>query len=197
MRAEFRRRRPALRAPRVAAALVVIAAVAACGKKGPPRPPLNLVPDPPQAVTGRRLGDTEFLQMTVPARNANGPGPVAVQRLDIYAASVAADVPVPANKDLLKPAYLIGHIDVRPPVDPDAPPEDTPDTDTRPRPGDVVAFAETRDAAIARLERALAETVVEGVHTTIPLCLEILASHRFRSGHYDIGFLPAMLSSAV
>ena len=61
----------------------------------------------------------------------------------------------------------------------------------------VVAFAETREGAIARLERALAETVVEGVHTTIPLCLEVLASREFRSGRYDIGFLPAMLSSAV
>ncbi|HKU81517.1 MAG TPA: acetyl-CoA carboxylase biotin carboxylase subunit, partial [Candidatus Tumulicola sp.] len=61
----------------------------------------------------------------------------------------------------------------------------------------VVAFAETRDGAIARLERALAETVVEGVPTTIGLCLEVLASHEFRSGRYDIGYLPAMLSSTV
>ncbi|HEY1656475.1 MAG TPA: acetyl-CoA carboxylase biotin carboxylase subunit [Candidatus Tumulicola sp.] len=61
----------------------------------------------------------------------------------------------------------------------------------------VVAYGDAREAAISRLERALGETVVEGVPTTIGLCLEILASHAFRSGHYDIGSLPAMLSSAV
>ncbi len=38
----------------------------------------------------------------------------------------------------------------------------------------IVAFGETRDAAIARMERALRETVVEGVNTTIELCLDII-----------------------
>jgi acetyl-CoA carboxylase biotin carboxylase subunit len=61
----------------------------------------------------------------------------------------------------------------------------------------AVAYGDTRDAAIARMERALRETVVEGVVTTIGLCLEVLASREFRSGHYDVGFLPAMLSSVV
>jgi acetyl-CoA carboxylase biotin carboxylase subunit len=61
----------------------------------------------------------------------------------------------------------------------------------------IVAFAETREAAIARLDRALGETSIEGLHTTIPLCREILASSEFRSGRYDIGFLPAMLGSVV
>jgi acetyl-CoA carboxylase biotin carboxylase subunit len=61
----------------------------------------------------------------------------------------------------------------------------------------VVAYGDTRETAISRLERALGETVVEGVPTTIDLCLEILASRPFRSGHYDVGSLPAMLGSAV
>jgi acetyl-CoA carboxylase biotin carboxylase subunit len=61
----------------------------------------------------------------------------------------------------------------------------------------TVAYGDSRDAAIARMERALRETVIEGVQTTIGLCLEVLASREFRSGRYDIGFLPAMLSSAV
>ena len=60
----------------------------------------------------------------------------------------------------------------------------------------AVAYGDTRDAAIARMERALRETVVEGVGTTIELCLEVLASPEFRSGRYNIGLLPAMLVSA-
>ena len=57
----------------------------------------------------------------------------------------------------------------------------------------IVAYGETRDGAIARMERALRETVVEGVNTTIDACLAILATPEFRSGRYDIGFLPRFL----
>ena len=40
----------------------------------------------------------------------------------------------------------------------------------------IVAFGDTREVAIARMDRALRETLVEGVSTTIDLCLDILAS---------------------
>ena len=59
----------------------------------------------------------------------------------------------------------------------------------------IVAFGDTRDAAIARMERALRETVIEGVHTTTEQCLEILGTPQFRKGEYDIGFLPALLAA--
>jgi acetyl-CoA carboxylase biotin carboxylase subunit len=61
----------------------------------------------------------------------------------------------------------------------------------------VVAFADTREHAIARMERALRETVVDGVSTTIQQCLEILATEQFRAGTYDIGFLPSLLRTPV
>ncbi len=61
----------------------------------------------------------------------------------------------------------------------------------------VIAFANTRDQAIARMERALRETLVEGVATTTEMCLEILATEGFRNGTYDIGFLPRMLAQRV
>ena len=61
----------------------------------------------------------------------------------------------------------------------------------------VVAFGGTRDVAIARMERALRETLVEGVSTTRDLCLEILATPEFRQGRYDIEFLPRRLNSLV
>jgi acetyl-CoA carboxylase biotin carboxylase subunit len=61
----------------------------------------------------------------------------------------------------------------------------------------IIAYGDDRNAAIARMERALRETVVDGVRTTVDLCLEILATPQFREGRYDIGFLPAMLSAAV
>ncbi|MBV9333417.1 MAG: acetyl-CoA carboxylase biotin carboxylase subunit, partial [Candidatus Eremiobacteraeota bacterium] len=57
----------------------------------------------------------------------------------------------------------------------------------------VVAFGDTREVAIARMERALRETLVEGVNTTIAICLEILASPAFRSGRYDVELIPARI----
>jgi acetyl-CoA carboxylase, biotin carboxylase subunit len=61
----------------------------------------------------------------------------------------------------------------------------------------IVAHGETRDVAIARMERALRETVIDGVSTTTDVCLEILATRQFREGRYDISFLPSMLSATV
>ncbi|MBV9272151.1 MAG: acetyl-CoA carboxylase biotin carboxylase subunit, partial [Candidatus Eremiobacteraeota bacterium] len=61
----------------------------------------------------------------------------------------------------------------------------------------IVAFGENRDAAIVRMERALKETVIEGVHTTIDQCLEILGTDEFVSGRYGIEFLPNLLQAAT
>jgi acetyl-CoA carboxylase biotin carboxylase subunit len=55
----------------------------------------------------------------------------------------------------------------------------------------IVAFGTSREAAIERMERALSATVIEGVRTTVGVCQELLRTPEFRSGRYDIGFLPA------
>jgi acetyl-CoA carboxylase biotin carboxylase subunit len=53
----------------------------------------------------------------------------------------------------------------------------------------LIVWDENRHAAIARAERALHETVVEGVPTTRDLALQILASEPFRSGEYSTSTL--------
>jgi acetyl-CoA carboxylase biotin carboxylase subunit len=53
----------------------------------------------------------------------------------------------------------------------------------------VIALAGTRGEAIRRMERALHTFVVEGIRTTIPLHLEVLADERFRSGDISTRFL--------
>jgi predicted small lipoprotein YifL len=113
--------------------------VAGCGKKGPPLPPLNLAPEAPRAVSARRLGDTVYLQLTVPAKSATGPGPYSIDHIDVYAVTLAPGAVPPPNRDLLKPEHVIGKIAVRPPPDPDA---EAPTDDKRPLPGDVVTFVE-------------------------------------------------------
>jgi acetyl-CoA carboxylase biotin carboxylase subunit len=59
----------------------------------------------------------------------------------------------------------------------------------------VIAHAPTRDQAIATLLNALAAMHVEGVKTTIPLHLKVLASPEFRSGRYDTRAIPGWKSA--
>lgn len=121
--------------------LLALTAAAACGKKGPPLAPLNMGPDAPQTVKARRLGDTVYLTMTVPAKAAAGTGPFSVDHLEVYAVTLAPGSLPPADRDLFKPQYVIAKIPVRPPPDPEGPPPEG-EPDTRPAPGDVVTFVE-------------------------------------------------------
>lgn len=56
----------------------------------------------------------------------------------------------------------------------------------------LIVWGQDRDEAIQRMERALAETIVEGIPTTIPFHLKIMANQEFRSGDYDTGLLSRM-----
>jgi len=122
----------------------VLALCAACGKKGPPLAPLNLAPEMPQQASARRLGDSVYIQMKVPAKNATGRGAYSVDHLEVYAATTAPGAGLPKNSDIVKPPELVTKIPVRPPPDPDAPEpdEDEQKKDTRPSPGDDVTFVE-------------------------------------------------------
>jgi acetyl-CoA carboxylase biotin carboxylase subunit len=53
----------------------------------------------------------------------------------------------------------------------------------------LVACAETRDAALARLDAALAGFAVAGVRTSIPFQRWLLRQDAFRAGRVDIGFV--------
>jgi acetyl-CoA carboxylase, biotin carboxylase subunit len=53
----------------------------------------------------------------------------------------------------------------------------------------LVVWDDTRDAAIARAERALRELSVEGIPTTRDVALDILGSPEFRSGDYSTSTL--------
>ena len=66
----------------------------------------------------------------------------------------------------------------------------------------VIVADDTRDAAIARAERALLELEIEGIPTTRNLALDILRSSEFRSGSYSTstlteleGRLPSLVSA--
>ena len=61
----------------------------------------------------------------------------------------------------------------------------------------VIAHGANRDEAIRRMDRALRTFIVEGIQTTIPLHLKILAEKRFRSGDISTTFLDQLQESTV
>jgi biotin carboxylase len=56
----------------------------------------------------------------------------------------------------------------------------------------LIVWDADRATAIARAERALLETLIEGVPTTRDLALEVLSSDPFRSGEYSTSTLDAL-----
>ena len=57
----------------------------------------------------------------------------------------------------------------------------------------LIAHGDDRDTAIARMRNALAEMVVDGIKTNMPLHQEILQHAAFRAGGTDIHYLERRL----
>ena len=53
----------------------------------------------------------------------------------------------------------------------------------------IICWGRDRDEALARMRRALQETVVEGIDTTLSFHLQILADEKFRRGEIHTGYL--------
>ena len=53
----------------------------------------------------------------------------------------------------------------------------------------LIVHARDRDEAIARMRRSLEMTVIEGIKTTVPLHLRILAEPDFQAGRLGTGFM--------
>ncbi|HZP46961.1 MAG TPA: hypothetical protein VFB07_00375 [Vicinamibacterales bacterium] len=103
---------------RAACAVVLVAAAGlACGKKGPPLPPLVRLPAPPANIVAQRRGDTVDVSFTVPDTNTDRTRPANVERIDVYAITAP---PTISDEQLLKRATKIGSVAVKSPKDPNA-----------------------------------------------------------------------------
>ena len=131
---------------RTVATALVLTTLAGCGKKGPPLAPLRLVPAAPAELSARRSGDDVELRFLLPTANANGPGPIDLAKIEVYAITIGPGAVTPPNRDLLTTPRVVGTIAVRPPpVEGEG--SDTPSApgappDTRPAPGDRVTFVD-------------------------------------------------------
>ena len=62
--------------------------------------------------------------------------------------------------------------------------------------GKIIVHGDTRDQALARMRTALSETVVEGIHTNIPLHRELMVDAKFIEGGTSIHYLEGWLGAA-
>jgi hypothetical protein len=132
-----------------AGVIALLPAAAACGKKGPPRAPLRLVPAAVTDVSIRRLARDVHLRFTLPARNVNGPGQPEIDRVEIYAVTVEAGAPTPEAAAVIGRERLVGAVRARPAGPPGAsatgkPAEAGPPP--APGPGEAATFVETLTA---------------------------------------------------
>jgi hypothetical protein len=127
--------------------LLLILAVAGCGKKGPPLPPLVRLPTPPTEFSVQRRGSAVAIQFGVPGGNTDGSTPADISRVEVYA--LTAPAPVTAS-EIFQRGARVGGVVVNPPPDPDTP-EGQPAKPSGPLPPDGID-----QGAIARLAETLA-----------------------------------------
>ncbi len=60
--------------------------------------------------------------------------------------------------------------------------------------GKLITYGETREVAMARMQMALEEIVIEGIHTNIPLQKDIMADINFHKGGSNIHYLEKKLA---
>ena len=83
------------------------------------------------------------LRFVVPTANLNGPGPVQLDRVEVYAVTMAPGSSALPNRELLTATYRVGTIAIKPaPVEGEPEPQHAA-PDTRPAPGETVEFVET------------------------------------------------------
>jgi len=105
----------------------------ACGKKGPPLPPLIKLPVAPADLAVDLRGTTADVQFVVPGANTDNTRPANVERVDVYA--VTSPDPV-APAEIVKRGTRVGTVAVKAPKDPDDTiDEDEPSVDMTPPEG--------------------------------------------------------------
>jgi predicted small lipoprotein YifL len=111
------------------AIVIVLLALAACGKKGPPLAPLRVAPARIEDLAVAKTGDEVRAQFTVPSANADQSKPADLAAVEVYA--ITGKPEDPAGNSLAGPQFirygkLVGRIQVAPPETPgETPPDPT------------------------------------------------------------------------
>jgi hypothetical protein len=135
--------------------MLACALLSACGKKGPPLPPLQRVPVAPPDFALQRIDRDVYVQFKVPTVNVDGIGPADVGRVELYAITAERQPDLRTPAAIRRLATLVGSETVRRPLPPLPPPaEGQPPPPPPPQgpgvdQGATVVFRETLTADMA------------------------------------------------
>lgn len=89
--------------------------------RGPPLPPLVIVPAHVSELTADRFGDDVYLQLTIPEANGDGSEPADLDRVEVYALTTqpAEGQPRLGDDEWLELATLVATLPVERPLDED------------------------------------------------------------------------------
>ena len=91
--------------------LCVLSLAPTCGKRRPPLPPIERVPQRTEALSGVQRGNRIILIWPAPVRNANEGSVQSIRRVDVYRVAEKPDAPLPMTEDQFSDrAYLIGSV---------------------------------------------------------------------------------------
>lgn len=147
--------------PRAIVFLLAAVSTIACGKSGPPLPPLVRLPSPPAELSAVRHGDAVDVNFLVPAANTDGSRPANLRRVDIYAYTGPSNL---TDDEVAKLGTKVGTVDVKAPRDPNATVDpDEPLSDVAPPEGSGLD-----QGATASLSEALTSASVKAVEKPVP-----------------------------
>jgi fibronectin type 3 domain-containing protein len=90
---------------------LVLCLPAACGKRRPPLPPTENVPQRTELLSGVQRGNQVILSWPAPRRNAPEGSVQSIRRIDIYRVSESTDDPLPlTEEEFASRATLIGSV---------------------------------------------------------------------------------------
>lgn len=167
------------RALTVAAVSGAVVIMTACGRKGPPLPPLVRLPTPPADIVAERRGDTVGIRFLIPGANTDGSRPANIERVEVFALSGPLNLTV---DEIVREGERVARIDVKAPRDPDeaVDPED-PDGDVAEPEGkglDQGAATEVTETLTGRPATNASRAVVR--RTGVPeLCAEAAAARSY------------------
>lgn len=82
-----------------------------CGKRKPPLPPVEKIPQKTEQLTGYQQGNNIILKWPTPKRNAPDSSLQSIRRMDIYRLAESTDAPLPLNEDEFSArSVLIGSV---------------------------------------------------------------------------------------
>jgi fibronectin type 3 domain-containing protein len=104
------RRKPATRLL-ILLAISTITLAPTCGKRKPPQPPIERVPQRTELLSGAQRGNQVILSWPAPRRNAGDGSVQSIRRVDVYRVAEKSDAPLPMTEEEFQTrSTLIGSV---------------------------------------------------------------------------------------